>query len=127
MPFLMLPILLLLLLPTLSHAFPIAPTCDLRILQLNAAQKKSLQKMRQNHKKIRDNMQREWRNRDNGMITALLHKPVFDEQEAQKVAQERFRDDMALTVLELHFYHEFYHLLNPQQQATWQRFCVRPH
>ena len=113
------------LLPLQAAAFEIRPNCDIRSLGLNDAQREKLQSRRQQHKdELRQINQENNRRRADINLRRFFNKSPFDRNQANKIAQERFTDDMQRTVAELNFYHDLFQMLNSRQQEMWLQKCV---
>lgn len=107
-----------------AAAFDIRPNCDLRMLELNAKQRERLQLRRQQYKDQMRQIQADNRRRKDVGLHALLAKPPFDRHQAGKIAQERYTDDIKLTVAELNFYHDLFQMLDQRQRELWLDKCV---
>lgn len=109
-----------------AASFSIRLNCDLRSLQLTTQQKVRLQSLRQHFRVESERVARQVRNQRGPVSLHLFfEKAIFDEAHAQRVAHERYVDEMAQTVEELRFYHEMYQMLTPAQRRIWANLCMR--
>lgn len=115
-----------LLLPHAAFAADIRPNCNLRILKLSSQQISEMQGLRKRYKSALGRISRDSRHNHQVPLVPLFEKNTFDVHHAQRIAQARYETDIQNTVAELQFYHEFFQLLNPEQQAIWLKLCLQP-
>ena len=108
-----------------AMAFDIRPNCDIRTLGLSSSQHDKLHQRRQQYKDQLRQIQTQARQRKDAQLRQLLVKNGFDRGQALRIAQERYADDIQMTVAELNFYHDLFHLLDKSQQETWLAKCTR--
>lgn len=111
-------------LPVAAAAADMRPKCDIRILNLDEAQREKLQNRRQQYK---DELRQIGRESDRNVRESwkgLFGKTSFDRQQAHKIAQEHYADDVRRTVAELSFYHDLFQMLNSRQQTVWTEKCT---
>ena len=113
--------------------FRFAPFCRLlavgvflRILKLSSQQMSEMQGLRKRYKSALGRISRDSRHNHQVPLVPLFEKNTFDVHHAQRIAQARYETDIQNTVAELQFYHEFFQLLNPEQQAIWLKLCLQP-
>lgn len=106
------------------QAFEIRHDCDIRVLGLSMAQRDKLQIRRQQYKDELRQTNNDVR-RHSVSLQNFFSKVPFDKQQAERIAQEHYADDVKRTIAELNFYHDFFHMLNKNQKDTWLDKCVR--
>ena len=108
-----------------ATAFDIRPNCDIRTLGLSSSQHDKLHQRRQQYKDQLRQIQTQARQSKDTPLRQLLQKSAFDRSQALRIAQERYADDIQMTVAELNFYHDLFQMLDKSQQETWLAKCTR--